>query len=890
MYSLGVDIGTTFVAAAIARDDQVEMVSLGDRSVATPSVVYLREDGSLLTGDAAARRAVSHPDRLGREFKRRLGDPTPVLLGGTSQPVTTLLAALLRDVLTSVTDTEGGKPERVVLTHPANWGPFRRGLFEEVPALAGLDNPPTVTEPVAAAAHYASSHELRDGEVIAVYDLGGGTFDATVLRARDGGVEILGSPEGIERLGGVDFDEAVLSHVNHASGGVLDDLDLRDPQTTVALARLRQDCVLAKEALSVDTETVVPVFLPGRHFDVTITRGELENMVRAPLETTVTALSRTLRSAHVDPSELSAVLLVGGSSRIPLVAEMVAAEIGRPTLVDTHPKYAVALGAAILASALPDPSGRQYAAPAAPAPAPQAPAVATPPTRPSPPSGPMPVVGPPSGGFPGARPPGPPRPVGHQAAAPVAPPRPAAPPAPRPQAPQQPPASSDRATTTTITPGEQPPGDTTTTIGPRGGDPGRGRPAGPAGPGGSGRGGPPRGPARHDRDDRDDDAPTGPVPLGPSTGSFGAGSPPPSLAAPAQDAGRRRRRRILAVVAGVLVLALLAAVGVLGLRLLGASTPQEEAADAPPPTEVAASVPIPTLGTAIPVGQTPGYAQVSPNGRLVYIANRTAGVVTVVDTSVNAVTATIPITSGPPQYVTFAPDGKRVYVSVFDDARTIAAVSVLDTTTNQVVATIPVQTRPFAAAVSPDGSRLWVPNHDSGSISVIDTASNTIVRDVPVAKNPHWVEFSRDGTRAYTPNHESNLITVLDTATFGVIAEVPVGTSPHSVAVNPARPLVANVNFDSDDVTMIDTDTNTLVATIPVGDNPQEITWAPDGRFAYVANNSSNTVSVIDAQTQAVTATLPTPAGPSSVAVTPDGRTGYVTTIQGGVLAVLSLS
>ena len=889
MYSLGVDIGTTFVAAAIARDDQVEMVSLGDRSVATPAVVYLREDGSLLTGDAAARRAVSNPDRLGREFKRRLGDPTPVLLGGTSQPVTALLAALLRDVLTSVTDTEGGKPERVVLTHPANWGPFRRGLFEEVPSLAGLDNPPTVTEPVAAAAHYASSHELRDGEVIAVYDLGGGTFDATVLRARDGGVEILGSPEGIERLGGVDFDEAVLSHVNHASGGVLDDLDLRDPQTTVALARLRQDCVLAKEALSADTETVVPVFLPGRHFDVTITRAELENMVRAPLETTVTALSRTLRSAHVDPSGLSAVLLVGGSSRIPLVAEMVAAEIGRPTLVDTHPKYAVALGAAILASALPEPSGRRHAAPATPAP-PQAAPVTIPPTRPAPPSGPMPVVGPPSGGLPDARRPGQQRPgaqpVGRQAAAPTAPPVP--PQTPRQQTPG-PPAPSGRATTTTITPGERSSGDTTTTIGTRGGGTGRdtgrgGRPTGPAGPG---RGGPPRGGSG---DDTSDDAPTGPVPLGPSTGSFGAGSPPPSLSAPAQETARRRRRRILAVVAGVVVLALLAAVGVLGFRLLGARTPQEEAADAPAPTEIVASVPIPTLGTAIPAGQTPGYAQVSPNGRLVYVANRTAGVVTVVDTSVNAVTATIPITSGPPQYVTFAPDGKRVYVSVFDDARTIAAVSVLDTTTNQVVATIPVQTRPFAAAVSPDGSRLWVPNHDSGSISVIDTTSNTLVRDVQVAPNPHWVEFSRDGTRAYTPNHESNLITVLDSATFGVIAEVPVGTSPHSVAVNPARPMVANVNYDSDDVTVIDTDTNALVATIPVGDNPQEITWAPDGRFAYVANNSSNSVSVVDAQTLAVTATLPTPAGPSSVAVTPDGRAAYVTTVQGGVLAVLDLS
>ncbi|GAA4922196.1 YVTN family beta-propeller protein [Actinomycetospora succinea] len=862
MYSLGVDIGTTFVAAAIARDDQVEMVSLGDRSVATPSVVYLREDGSLLTGDAAARRAVSNPDRQGREFKRRLGDPTPVMLGGTSQPVTTLLAALLRDVLTSVTETEGGKPDRVVLTHPANWGPFRRGLFEEVPALAGLENPPTVTEPVAAAAHYASSHALRDGEVIAVYDLGGGTFDATVLRARDGGVEILGSPEGIERLGGVDFDEAVLAHVNHASGGVLDDLDLRDPTTSVALARLRQDCVLAKEALSVDTETVVPVFLPGRHFDVTITRAELEDMVRAPLETTVTALARTLRSAHVEASELSAVLLVGGSSRIPLVAEMVAAEIGRPTVVDTHPKYAVALGAAILADALPESSGRPYA-PAA---------------RTSPPSGPMPVVGPPSGGFPAGGGYRPDQPYVQQATT-AAPP---AGPPPAPQQPSHPPATpTDEGLTTAFSPGGAGtrPADEAATVGTGAGRSHSGHSGGSGGTRPPGPTGPARVPA-------EDDAPTGPIGPVPPTGPAAATSPPP----PPRPSGAPSRRRILAVVAGVLALALVVGAAVVGFRVLGASTPQEEAADAPPPTTVAASVPIPTLGATIPAGQTPGYAQVSPNGRLVYVANRTAGVVTVVDTSVNAVTATIAITSGPPQYLTFSPDGKRVYVSVFDDARTIAAVSVLDTTTNQVVATIPVQTRPFAAAVSPDGSRLWVPNHDSGSISVIDTASNTLIRDVKVKPNPHWVEFSRDGTRAYTPNHESNLITVLDTATYGVIAEVPVGTSPHSVAVNPVRPLLANVNYDSDNVTVIDTTTNTLVATIPVGDNPQEITWAPDGRFAYVANNKSNTVSVIDAQTLAVTATLPTPAGPSSVTVTPDGRTGYVSTIQGGVLAVLNLS
>jgi actin-like ATPase involved in cell morphogenesis len=311
--------------------------------------VYLRVDGTFVTGEAASLRAVSSPDRVSREFKRRLGNPTPVILGGQPHTVTALLGTLLRDVVHKVIETEGEPPDRVVLTHPANWGPFRRALFEEVPQHAGLDNPPMVTEPEAAAAHYAASRLLTDGQTVAVYDLGGGTFDATVLRKLPGGVEILGTPEGIERLGGVDFDEAILSYVDYTSDGALSELDMRDPQIIVALARLRQDCILAKEALSVDTETILPVLLPGRHFDVRITRSDFEDMVRAPIESTIGALSRTLHSAQVQPTDLSAVLLVGGSSRIPLIARMVSAELGCQTLVDIHPKYAVALGAATLA-------------------------------------------------------------------------------------------------------------------------------------------------------------------------------------------------------------------------------------------------------------------------------------------------------------------------------------------------------------------------------------------------------------------------------------------------------------------------------------------------------------------------------------------------------------
>ncbi len=379
----------------------------------------------------------------------------------------------------------------------------------------------------------------------------------------------------------------------------------------------------------------------------------------------------------------------------------------------------------------------------------------------------------------------------------------------------------------------------------------------------------------------------------------GADGGPPPHRRPAPSG--RRRGQIAA--ATVVVLALVGIGGYLGLSgLAGAAqgnagptatrtrTPAPATPTKPAPTTVATSVPVPSLGVSIPVGPTPTFAAAAPNGRQVYVAEATAGVIAVVDTAANAVTATIPVPAGPPQFLAFAPDGKTLYVSVWNDARTIHAVSVLDTTTNSIVATIPVRTRPFLAAVTPDGKRLYVPNHDSGTVSVIDTATRQVTKEIKVAPNPHWIAFSPDGRRAYTANHESNLVSVLDPATDTVLATVPVGTSPHSLAVHPQRPLVANVNYDAASVTMIDTTVEKVVATIPVGRNPQFIAWAPDGRFAYTANVTDNTVSVIDAATRTVTATIPTGKSPTSIAVLPDGRTGYVTDLDSGTLTVLHLT
>jgi len=345
-YGLGVDLGTTFTAAAVARDGRVEMATLGDHTDAVPSVVLIRADGTVLTGEAAERRAAAEPDRVARSVKRRFGDPVPVILGGTSYTAAALMAHQLRAVADLVSGREGGRPAMVTLTYPANWGPYKRKLFAQVPGLAGLGEVRMLTEPEAAAAHYARSAHLDPGALVAVYDLGGGTFDATVLRTAERGFDILGRPQGIEGLGGVDFDEAVFTHVDRALDGAVSRLDPADPRATSAAIRLRRECVTAKETLSADTETTIAVLLPGLQTEVRLTRGEFEKMIRPAIDATIASLRQALHSARIDPRQLHTVLLVGGSSRIPMVAHLVSAELGRPTSVDTHPKHAIALGAA----------------------------------------------------------------------------------------------------------------------------------------------------------------------------------------------------------------------------------------------------------------------------------------------------------------------------------------------------------------------------------------------------------------------------------------------------------------------------------------------------------------------------------------------------------------
>src|SRR5262245_53362009 len=344
MQGLGVDLGTTWTAAAVFDGSAVAPLKLGAAGAAMPSVVAVA-DGKPVAGDAAVRVGRDSTAAVAREFKRRLGDSTPIVLSGTPYGPETLTGHLLAHVVAAAANA-GHDTSHVTLAHPATWGEFKLDLLREAGRVAGIGDVALVPEPVAAAGHYARLGRLSSGDAVVVYDFGGGTFDAAVVKLGADGPELLGRAEGLDRLGGVDLDQAVLAHVDAALDGALRSMDRDNPDVRRAALELRAECVAAKEALSADTETTIAVRFPNLNTDVRITRPEFEAAVRPRVGDTLSALDRAIASASLSPGDLAGGVLVGRSSRIPMVAEQVAAHTGRPNLVDADPKLSVAFGAA----------------------------------------------------------------------------------------------------------------------------------------------------------------------------------------------------------------------------------------------------------------------------------------------------------------------------------------------------------------------------------------------------------------------------------------------------------------------------------------------------------------------------------------------------------------
>ncbi len=341
-YILGVDIGTTFTAAAVGRGQTVTPCTLGNRTASVPTVVAVLPDGQVLVGEQAERRAASDPTAVAREFKRRLGDTTPLVLSGQPYSPEQLMAHVLRWVVREVTRIEDRAPDEVVLTHPAAFGPYKVQLMGEVARLADVANARLLTEPQAAATAYARKATIEPGKVVAVYDFGGGTFDAALVRRTStGGFALLGAADGIDRLGGVDVDQLMFESVVDRAGVV--DPAAANPADVIALRQRARD---AKEALATDDEATVVLGIPAESDRVRILRADLSAMIRPRVMETIEVLQRVIRNSGVQTADVDRVLLVGGSSRLPLVADTIRTTLGLPVTADIDPKTAICVGAA----------------------------------------------------------------------------------------------------------------------------------------------------------------------------------------------------------------------------------------------------------------------------------------------------------------------------------------------------------------------------------------------------------------------------------------------------------------------------------------------------------------------------------------------------------------
>ncbi|MEE6259990.1 Hsp70 family protein [Plantactinospora sonchi] len=347
MRLLAIDFGTSNTVAAVRGGDGRIRPLLFDGTPLLPSAVCLDRTGTPLTGRDAERAARLDPDRFEPYPKRRVDDGT-VLLGDREVPVVALVAAVLCRVAGEARRQLGGVDE-VRLTHPAGWGERRRSVLVAAAGDAGLPTPTLLAEPVAAGAYYVSvlGAALPPGRALAVYDLGGGTLDVTVVRRTPAGFEVL-AEAGDAQLGGLDFDQALVEHLGRGHAGDRTTVwrGLLAPADVEGRRRrslLYDEARAAKELLS--RAASAELHLPGLDVRAHVTREELESLIGPLLAPTVDGLARVVRGAGLEPRELGGIFLVGGSSRIPLAARLIHARLGvAPTALE-QPETVVAEGA-----------------------------------------------------------------------------------------------------------------------------------------------------------------------------------------------------------------------------------------------------------------------------------------------------------------------------------------------------------------------------------------------------------------------------------------------------------------------------------------------------------------------------------------------------------------
>ncbi|WP_239395439.1 Hsp70 family protein, partial [Frankia sp. CiP3] len=358
--TLAVDLGTGYTSACVGLDGRGESLRLGPGGP-MPAVVSLSLDGRLLTGTAAVDVAATHPDRAQRHPLQALETTERVQLGEVTIPTIELIAAVLRQVLhEAARHAPGPPPRQVVLTAPARWTATEVDSLRAAATRAGLTDVMLLPEPIAAARYHAAPDSIRAGTAVAIYDLGATTLATTILTATPNGFEIRGEPGGNPAFGGDDIDDALLRQLadraRTVDSAAWDELwaDL-SPSGRQRHNQLRQQVIAAKEGLS--TATVRAIAVGGSIGDIQLTRAELEASIEGDLRATVTELIRTIERAGIRPGELSAIFLVGGSTRIPRISALVTELTGIRPRPAADPQAATALGALLTATATAMPAG-----------------------------------------------------------------------------------------------------------------------------------------------------------------------------------------------------------------------------------------------------------------------------------------------------------------------------------------------------------------------------------------------------------------------------------------------------------------------------------------------------------------------------------------------------
>jgi molecular chaperone DnaK len=349
---VGIDLGTTNSEIAVYRNGRPEVLADERGRKIMPSVVGVSETGELLIGEDARNQFVLYPERTIRSIKRRMGSNDKVHLAGNEYTPQEISAMILKRLKDTAERSLGRPVHKAVITVPAYFSDTQRQATREAGEIAGLEVVRIVNEPTAAALVYeAAQHQ---GKRILVYDLGGGTFDASVVRIEAGVVEVISS-HGNNHLGGDDFDHMIVEHIlNHLK--IKQGVDVSDQPK--AMARILRAAEAAKKHLSdhpfarIEEEYVAETAGKPIHLALELSREEYEDMIAPFIEETLSAVHVALESASLTSSQVDEILLVGGATRTPLVRRRLLEAFAREARGEVDPDLCVALGAAIQGGAI----------------------------------------------------------------------------------------------------------------------------------------------------------------------------------------------------------------------------------------------------------------------------------------------------------------------------------------------------------------------------------------------------------------------------------------------------------------------------------------------------------------------------------------------------------